>query len=195
MNGKWSAWARVSVLVMAVLMIGGTVGANPPGETRDPDVGKMLFKFNVIVRPNSWGSQPVDGCDNSGHRIFFNETAGTLGTITWLFNVGASPDFQITDCNGTDGDATVIQDEGIRVWIAVRLHGPATAQVRLQCQEITVDVNDNDLCVITSINLEKSKSFTKVATNLVDNANEGILFTLDQATDFKIMEWRVYERL
>jgi hypothetical protein len=110
----------------------------------------------------------------------------------------AANNFQITDCDGTtDETARVVQDEGIPVWIVVRLLGPANSRVRLICTEITVDVNDNDLCVITAENFSKSKEFTKVGTNLVDAALEGLTFELQTLNGFpvKILQFRDYERL
>jgi len=199
----WSAWTRISAVfvVAAVLMIGGTVAAKPPGDTRDEDVGKRLFSFNVIVKPNDWAADD-DECPNNGNRIFFQEpdAGNTLGVITWLFNTDANG-FDIVDCDGTeDGGATVLQDEGIPVWILVRLLGPITSELKLICDEFLEDGSGNDLCLVgdhTEYNLAHTKNFLKVGTNLVDGVNEGLTYELQilNGKPVKVLQFVVYERI
>lgn len=188
-----SAIALASILVTAAFAL--PAYAKPPGETRHIDVGKMLFKLNVIVHPNSWVEDDTV-CSNSGHRIFFSFDE-TPWFITWLNTVGASPDFKIKDCDGTtDGTAVVEQNEGKRVYVLIRVLGPnkVTNNLNLTCAAI-VDVNPDPLCLIGTENFNKKKEFTKISQNIVDNENEEILFTVDPDTGVKIFELRVYEKL
>jgi hypothetical protein len=202
---RLEAWARVSIAAfvgVATLLIGGAslVAANPQG-VRGDEIGKLLFKFNLIVTPKEWSANDTQ-CPNNGARIFFKQQTGKLGTITWVFDPTVNG-FDITDCDGTtDQTARVLQDEGIPVWIVVRLLGPANSQVELVCAEIATppfagDVGLDDLCVVTSKDLQKTKQFVTVGTNLVDGALEGLTFTLNTINGFpvKILQFRVYERL
>src|SRR5690242_20621390 len=79
--------------------------AAPPGVI---NLGQKLGQFNVIAKPGGW--DPTVGNFCNGARIFFAEGSGggssTLGMITWNLDPTASG-IQITDCNGTDGTATV----------------------------------------------------------------------------------------
>ena len=168
--------------------------AEPPA-TRDPELGKKLWNFNVLVKPNGW----VDtGNACNGARIFFDEEAGggVSGTITWVLDPNAQQAFQIVDCNGTDGAASVKVDEDQgNVVVAIRVLGRKTSNLRFTCTEVVNDTltPGEDLCVIDEVNLNKSKSFTKVLKNIADGEYEEVLWTFDPTSTWKIFQVRVYQ--
>ena len=170
----------------------GSLNARP-GDAGGPTVGKQLFKFNVIATPKSDWVVPDGECTNNGHRIFFQRGNGnTLGEIAWLFRPGASPNFDIQDCDGThDETATVQVNEQQAFYVMVRLLGPRTSTLTLTCAEI-LDQGLDDLCVIGTENLQR-KAMTKIMENIVDNMNEDVLWTL--SGDWRIFEVRIYEKL
>ena len=172
----------------------GSLNARP-GDAGGPTVGKQLFKFNVIATPKSDWVVPDGECTNNGHRIFFQRGNGnTLGSILWQLVPGASPNFDILDCDGThDTTATVQVNEQQAFYVMVRLLGPRTSTLTLTCDDILTDQGlVDDLCVIGTENLQR-KAMTKIMENIVENVNEGVLWTM--SGDWRIFEVRIYEKL
>ena len=189
----YAATLGFALACVAVATLASSALANPPG-LRDAEVGKLLWKFNVIVKPNPWSS---GGNACNGARIFFvDDGVGPLGTIRWLLDPAAAQDFKIVDCNGTDGEASVRVDEDQgNVIVAIRVLGPKTSQLNLVCDVITnpTETPGEELCVFDEINLDKSKNFTKVMRNIAEGEFEEVLWTL--SGDWKIFDVRVYEWL
>jgi hypothetical protein len=187
----------VPLFVVAALVAGlaTSVGAKPPGDTRDSDVGKMLYSFNMIAVPHDW-AQEDDVCDNSGRRIFYERNAGgSIGTLTWLLDV-ENHSFILTDCDGTDGDAVIEVDGAVEFWVVVRVLGAQTDNLGITCTDILNDTT-TDLCQLDGvrINLNKSKDFTKIMDNIFDDDQENVLWTLDTRTNFRIAQVRIYEKV
>ena len=163
--------------------------AAPPGVV---NLGQKLFQFNVIAKPGGWDPS-INGNACNGARIFFAEDSGgahnTLGTITWNLDPTVSG-FQITDCNGTDGFATVTADENVNFAVVIRVQGPVISQLNFVCTVVTQSAGDN-LCMIGSGTFKKGNSFTRVLTNIADNTFEQILWSL--SGNWKIFQVRLYE--
>ena len=164
-----------------------------PGDAGDSDVGKQLFKFNVIAVPQSDWVVPDSECTNNGHRIFFQRGNGnTLGSINWSFVPGNNPSWDIEDCDGTnDAEADVSVDESQTFYVMVRLLGPKTSSLSLTCTEI-IDEGADDLCLVGTVNLKKN-AMTKIMSNIVDNEFESVLWEFQG--DWRIFEVRIYEKL
>jgi len=189
-----------AVFAVSMIFASGTLQASaaPPGETRDSDVGKMLFKFNILAVPNGDWSADDTVCPNSGHRVFFERVdSGLIGTILYKLDQSASG-IKITDCDGTaDGTAVVKADEKVNFYIVLRVHGKVTDNLRVMCTESFNDVltSGEDLCIIDDSTFTKGKSFTKISANMFDEAYEEILWTLETSTGFRNAEVRFYEKL
>lgn len=174
------------------------LAAQAPGLKGDPQVGKQLWNFNVIVRPNGW----VDtGNACNGARVFYTAAdggAGAMGTLTWFLDPNAQQDFQISDCNGTDGAASVrVREDLGDVIVAIRVMGPKSSQLKFVCSVIN---NPNvptgeDLCVMDTVDLSKSKTFTKVMKNIAEGEFEQVLWTFDPTGNWKIFQVRVLQYL
>jgi hypothetical protein len=180
---------------LAILLAATNASAQSGGPHGDPEVGKKLWSFKVLVRPNGW----VDtGNACNGARIFFTEGGdggGEMGVLTWLLGPYAQQNFQIVDCNGTDGAASVlVPDNQGNVVVAIRVVGPKTSNLRFACLALYDDVvgGGEDLCVIDNVNLNKSKNFTKVLKNIADNDFENVLWTFDSSGTWKIFQVRVH---
>jgi hypothetical protein len=179
---------------LALVLASTELFANPTG-LRDPQVGKKLWSFNVIVKPNGW-TDLGNACN--GARIFFDTQphGGLNSTITWVLDPNAQQNFQIVDCNGTDGAASVLVDENQgNVIVAIRVVGPKTSNLRFTCTEVlnpTLTPGE-DLCVMDEVNLNKNKSFTPVLKNIADNEFENVLWTFDPTGSWKIFQVFVYQ--
>lgn len=143
-RGREEAFILVAMLVLAAVV--APVSAAPKGQARDSDVGKKLFQFNVIAVPQADWTADDDVCPNNGSRMFFEyDGAGTLARINWSLDVGANPDFNITDCDGTyDGDGDIVANQSLRFWVMIKLVGPKTSTLSLTCTEIYDDPTFND---------------------------------------------------
>jgi hypothetical protein len=182
-------------VAVAVVMAGlaTSAGAKPPGDTRDSDVGKMLYKFNIVAIPQEWSGDDTV-CQDNGARMFFQRGGGAIGTVEWQLDPAAHG-FQLTDCDGTtDGTGVVLADEKVSFYVMVRLLGPPTDSLNLVCEDKVVSDNQDDLCIIDSVNLTK-QGFTKIMDNIYDGEYEEVLWTLSSGTDFRIADVRVYEKL
>src|SRR5262245_30021615 len=181
---------------VACLLLTATSAFAQKGVKGDPEVGKKLWSFNVLVKPHGW----VDtGNACNGARIFFDEepNGGGVGDVlTWQLDPDAQQNFQITDCNGTDGAASVLVDENQgNVIVAIRLLGPKTSTLRFSCSFVNASVAEGEeLCVQDEFNLDRShKAFTKVMKNIADNELENVLWTFDSTRTWKIFQVRVYQ--
>jgi hypothetical protein len=185
-----------TVVMFALAISVNYAGAKPPGIKGDPEAGKMLNKFNVILLPegSNWG-QSNASCN--GSRIFFQESNGnTMGNIEWDFTPGAQRDFVVSDCDGTDDRLAVIDVDGAyEILVYVRVHGKAGHYIQLTCDNVIEDPDNpgNDLCLIDTETIGKGKSFTKVMNNLAEDDYEEVLWSWDG--DWKIFEVRIYEWL
>jgi len=188
----------VMASALAVMLTATSAFAQPPGLKGDPEVGKKLWSFNVLVRPNGWVDVDAGNACN-GARIFFTETAGAggvAGTLTWLLGPHTQQNFQILDCNGTDGAASVlVPDNQGNVLVAIRVLGPQTSNLKFVCSDIDPIVTAGELlCPIDPlVNLDKSKNFTKVLKNIADADFETVLWTFDPSGTWKIFQVRVYQ--
>jgi hypothetical protein len=182
--------ARAGITALLGALFATSSFAAPPGVV---NLGRKLDQFNVIAKPGGW--DPTVGNFCNGARIFFAQNSGgrdnTLGTITWNLDPNVAG-FQLTDCNGTDGTATVTASENINFAVVIRVQGPVTSELNFVCTVITQSAGDN-LCMIDSATFKKGNSFTKVMTNVADNTFEQVLWGL--SGDWKIFEVRLYELL
>jgi len=182
--------ARAATAALLGALFATAAIAAPPGIT---DVGQKIAQFNVISKPGGWDPSLTGNACN-GSRIFFaqDRTGGsrsTMGQITWNLD----PTVQgvtITDCNGTDGTATVTADENVNFAVFIRVMGPANSKLNLVCEAV-VQVQLENLCLIDTETFRKGNSFTKVMQNFADNEFEQVLWTL--SGDWKIFQVRLYE--
>ena len=181
--------ARAAVVATVGTLFATSAMAAPPGVV---NLGQKLAQFNVIAKPGGWDPS-INGNACNGARIFFGEDSGgpnnTLGSITWNLDPTVAG-FQITDCNGTDGTATVTADENVNFAVVIRLLGPKTSALNFVCTVVTQSAGDN-LCMIDSATFKKGNSFTKVMSNIADNTFEQVLWSL--SGDWKIFQVRLYE--
>jgi hypothetical protein len=181
---------RACTSILLGALVATAAVANPPGIV---NVGQKLFQFNVIAKPGGW--DPLAGNACNGARIFFAQDSGgannTLGRITWVVDPLVNG-FEITDCNGTDGDATVTADENVNFGVFIRVMGPAKSSLDFTCEMLTT-LNTENLCLISTGTFKKGNSFTKVMQNLANDEYAEVLWTL--SGDWKIFQVRLYELL
>jgi hypothetical protein len=183
-------------LALAVITPACYAIAAPKGESRDIDVGRKLFSFNLLSVPQSDWKTSDTACTNSGHRIFFRRVdSGSIGSIAWTFDPKAAQNFKITDCDGTfDGTAAVLVNERLSVYVMIRVVGKISDSLTIRCTEI-LDAGTDDLCLIDSETFNKSNSFTKIMSNVFDDAMENVLWSLETTTGFRNAQVWIFEKL
>lgn len=186
---KFSRAMFNACLVSAILLFGtSTAFAKPPGETRDSDVGKKLWQFNILAIPAS-SNWEDSNASCRGSRMFFDE--GENGSIVWILDPEAHG-FEITDCDGTDGAGAVVADESQRFYVLIRLLGPNYSDVDLRCVNTLESDNKDDLCIIDTVNLTKhgETGLVKIFKKLFDNELERV--TWNWSGNYKLMQVRVH---
>lgn len=185
-----------AVVMFALAFSTNYVFANPPGGSRDSDVGKKLWSFNVLAVPQDNWSQDDTTCSNQGNRIFFQRVnSGSIGVIEWIFDPAANQNFDIADCDGTnDAKAKVIVNDVLSVYVMIRIVGKKTDSLTLTCTQV-LPVGEDDVCLIDTETFNKGKSFTKIMENVFDNELEDVLWTLETSTGFRHAQVWVFEKL
>jgi len=182
-----------AVLVAAAMFTSSHALAAPKGI--DPaQVGKLLFNFNIHAVPNEWVADDST-CPNSGHRIFFTDaTSGSIGTILWTVDPAQSQIISILDCDGTTDHEADIQLNGAgKFYVFARLFGPLRSSVNLSCAD--TDLLNEALCLIGTVSLNRtnSKDVVKIMDDLFADNVEGVTWTQDNSTGFRIMQVRIYQ--
>ena len=177
------------VMVLGIFAITtNNVNAKPPG-LRASCLGKKLFNYNVIVKPNEWEAFG-EACN--GARIFMDDDGGSIGRISLVFD-SAFNNFSVTDCDGTDELAEVRVDEDVAQVVAIRLLGPVDSTLQLDCTVVTdpTVTPPEDLCIVDGVqNIPRNGAFVRISQNLNDDDLENITYDVDG--DFHIFQvWHV----
>jgi hypothetical protein len=147
--------------------------------------GKLVFKWNLIGTPHDYAGD----CGN-GSRMFIDRDAkATQITVT------NGPDWDILDCNATDGKGLIESNTVSTYQLYVRILGKPGGTLHV-CGDETIDPNTGEtLCLAGTIDLtrgQKSK-FTIQASSLFDATLEDVIWTVDTNSDFKIAQFRIYD--
>jgi len=180
----------ISSLVLACLVLPAFV--LPAFATGNGSPSGQHFNINIIGVPKQKNTN-FDGGD--GRRIFI------LRTGTTSFYVQGGTSFAILDHDGTDGSVGSQSSPGLtfpydtttltwRVAIYVRLLGPIDSSVRWNSSYF-----DGSLWVQWSsftLNRDKPPKFSLKTGELLKDGYQDILWTLDQKTNFRLLQMRIY---
>ena len=202
----------ISLTAAAMGLALTTVSAKPPTYPTDLKecLGKQYYKFNAIqLKQNDWNEDDTY-CGNNGARIFFVDDQSGGYTIKWipedyLSGPYAGIDvngFEILDCDGTGDGVGVIAydsngklDGNTNVMVTLALHGPSDSILtNFICEETWADPNQpgDDVCVIDNGDFSKRQQ-TKIMEKLFQDDLEGITWTWDGNSKWKVMDIRVFE--
>ena len=178
--------APIVVATVAVL-IATAAHANPKSI---PAGSKLVYSFNLIGYP---AGKAFTGDCGDGHRIFVNREASKAQLV-----IRSGAEWAITDCNATADHQASLTETGAGVLdLYVRILGKPGGTLHV-CADTLADVlNGEQLCQIGTLDLTRSKGqskFNLVPSELFDASNIDILWALDTNRDFRIVQFRVYER-
>jgi hypothetical protein len=161
--------------------------ANPPGI---PAGSRLAWKFNLIGYPA--GQEYQGGC-GQGNRLFVNRDANRA---TVLVTNGARWD--VTDCNATaDNRGEITTSDVARYDIYVRILGKPGGHIRI-CADTLEDFELGEtLCLLGTIDLTRGTGksrFSVAPSSMFDASLEDIIWTIDTNRDYRLAQFRVYER-
>ena len=177
------------MLGIALLLASTTaVRANP----KDIPAGsKLAFNFNVIGYP---AGKTYDGNCGEGHRIFVNREANNAQVLVTNSTTGWS----VIDCNATIGHRASLGTSDVgRYDVYVRVLGKIGGNIRICADTYEDFLSGETLCLLGTIDLTREKGqskFTLAPSAMFDASLEDLIWTVDTNRDFRIAQFRVYER-
>jgi hypothetical protein len=174
------------VTVIGLATAGGAL-ANPQNI---PAGSKLVYKWNLIGYPA--GQTYAGNCGN-GDRLFVNRDAKNA-----QITVTNGTSWNVTDCNATGNNKGEITSSQAGLYdIYARILGKPGGHINV-CGDLTIDpVSGDTLCLAGTLDLTRGKGQSKfdVAPNsLFDASLEDVLWTVQTNTDFRIVQFRVYQR-
>ncbi len=159
-------------------------------DSRASDVDQTVFRFVVHAVPQDGDA----ACANGGERILFRRTtSGSIGTIKWVLHADAA-NLQIDHCDGThDGTADVIVDRERSVRVVIRMGSKKIDRLDSRCSDV-IDARGDNLCLIDTETFNKEKSFTKIMSDVFDDAMEDVLWTVDPSTGLRTAQVWVLDK-
>lgn len=167
--------------------------AKVPGYDGDQsDIGRLVFKWNVIGTPGDYA-----GLCGNGHRIFINRNASHAH-----IDIEYDTSWYIDDCNATGGNDAVLYADGtegqtLQYKVFIRLLGKPGGTLRI-CSDTDVDHASGDhLCEIGEIDLTRGagQPISFKINDLFGDPLEDVIWSTYTNEDFRIAEFRVYECL
>jgi len=186
LTGPLTHIARAGVLLLT-LTFAGSAGAVP----RDIAPGsKLVYNFNLIGHP---AGQTYNGGCGGGHRIFVNREAKSAH-----LNITNGSSWDILDCNATSDHTAVLQTSQVGIYdVYVRILGKPGGHLRI-CGDLTIDpVTGDTLCLAGTIDLTRAKGQSKfqlAPSSLFDASLADVLWTIETNADYRIAQFRVYQR-
>jgi len=155
-----------------------------------PSGSKLVYNFNVLGYPA--GQTYSGGCGN-GHRIFVNREANKAQVL-----VQNGPTWDILDCDATADHQAVLQTNWPALYdVYARILGKPGGHVFI-CGQTLVDFTSGDtLCLLGTIDLTRGSGRSKfqlAPSAMFDATLENLMWTVDTNTNFRIAQFRVYQR-
>jgi len=175
------------IMTAAAILIAAAAHATPKSI---PAGSKLVYNFNLIGYP---AGKTYDGGCGDGHRIFVNREASKAQLV-----IRNGAEWAITDCNATaDHQAALTSSEAGVLDLYVRILGKPGGTLHVCADTLTDALNGEILCQIGTLDLLRAKGqskFNLVPAALFDASNIDNLWSLDTNRDFRIVQFRVYER-
>ncbi len=175
------------VTVIAATVVAGSALAVP----KDIPAGsKLVYKWNVIGYPA--GKMYTGGC-GEGNRLFVNREANHAQI---LITDGTS--WNVTDCNATADNRGEITTNGAGLYdVYVRILGKVGGHIYICADTYEDFLAGETLCLLGTIDLTRGKGQSKfqlAPASMFDASLEDIMWLVDTNADFRICQFRVYQR-
>ncbi len=155
-----------------------------------PAGSRLVYKWNLIGYPA--GQEYNGGCGN-GDRMFVNRDANHAQVL-----VTNGTEWNVTDCNATSdnrGELTTSQAGLYDVY--VRILGKQGGSVYICADTYEDFMTGETLCLLGTIDLTRGSGQSKfqlAPASMFDASLFDIMWLVDTNADFRICQFRVYER-
>lgn len=152
---------------------------------------KLIYSFNVIGYP---ADKVYDGGCGQGHRIFVNRDAHHTHVLVTDTNDG----WYIADCDATGDKWAELHTDELGVYdVYVRILGKPGGNITICADEFTDPVSHEHLCLLGTIDLTRGSGQSRFSIQpdaIFDASMFDIMWSVETNSDFRIAQFRVYER-
>jgi hypothetical protein len=182
---------HLSTAAVALVMVLTSVAAVQANPKDIPAGSKLVYNFNVIGYPEG---KTYDGNCGSGHRIFVNRGANNAQVLIQNSTTGWS----VVDCNATaDRRAALATNQAGLYDVYVRILGKPNGHINICADTFEDFLAGETLCLLGTIDLTRDKGqskFTLAPSAMFDASLEDLIWLVDTNSDFRIAQFRVYQR-
>jgi hypothetical protein len=171
-----------------------TLALAPMAQANPKDIpagSKLVYNFNVIGYP---AGQTYNGNCGDGHRIFVNREANNAQVLIQNSATGWS----VIDCDATTGHRASLGTNQVgRYDIYVRILGKPGGHINICADTFEDFLAGETLCLLGTIDLTRAKGqskFTLAPSAMFDASLEDLMWLVDTNGDFRIAQFRVYQR-
>ena len=173
----------------SAIVADGSQAVQPSDTGNGAPRGRHIFSWNLIGTPGDYEG----GC-GQGRRVFVERDARQAQIVFRDHNDG----WHIEQCDATGGDVAEIHSDELGTFdVYARILGKPNGRLQV-CADTVEDVLAGEvLCALGTIDLtrEGAKSRFKVqADSLFDASLEDIMWNVDTNSDFRIVQFRVYQQ-
>src|SRR5688572_8352981 len=173
----------------SAIVADGSQAVQPSDTGNGAPRGRHVFSWNLIGTPGDYEG----GC-GQGRRVFVERDARQAQIVFRDHNDG----WHIEQCDATGGDVAEIHSDELGTFdVYARILGKPNGRLQV-CADTVEDVLAGEvLCALGTIDLtrEGAKSRFKVqADSLFDASLEDIMWNVDTNSDFRIVQFRVYQQ-
>jgi hypothetical protein len=178
-------------LVLTIALVAAVPATSALAVPKDiPPGSKLVYKWNMIGYPA--GQEYTGGC-GQGNRLFVNREANKAQV---LITNGARWD--VTDCNATADNRGEITTSQAAVYdVYVRILGKPGGHIFICADTYEDFLAGETLCLLGTIDLTRGKGqsrFQLAPASMFDASLYDIMWTVDTNSDFRLCQFRVYER-
>jgi hypothetical protein len=180
--------ALITLIMLTILTFAMTAHANPKNI---PAGAKKVYSFNVIGYP---AGRTYNGGCGEGNRIFVNREANN----TQIRVTNSSSGWNVLDCDATsDRTATLATYQPGLYDVYVRILGKPGGTLSICADTFEDFLAGETLCLLGTIDLTRSSGQSKfqlAPAAMFDATLEDLMWTAQTNGDFRIAQFRVYQR-
>jgi hypothetical protein len=180
--------ALITLIMLTILTFAMTAHANPKNI---PAGAKKVYSFNVIGYP---AGRTYNGGCGEGNRIFVNREANSAQ----IRITNSSSGWNVLDCDATsDRTATLATYQPGLYDVYVRILGKPGGTLSICADTFEDFLAGETLCLLGTINLTRGSGQSKfqlAPATMFDATLEDLMWTAQTNADFRIAQFRIYQR-
>ena len=182
---------RLWVTTLGIVLLAASTAAVQANPKDIAPGSKLVYNFNVIGYP---AGQSYNGNCGNGHRIFVNrETKAAQVLVT-----NSPSGWAVLDCDATTGKRASLGTNDVGQYdIYVRILGKPGGNIKICADTYEDFVAGETLCLLGTIDLTRGSGQSKfqlAPSAMFDASLEDLIWQVDTNSNFRIAQFRVYER-